>query len=76
MDIEKNFAANLRALRAMHQMSRAKLGRALKIHPLTIGNWESGTHVPTVKNAIKVSEYFGVSYLTLFDFNPLNRTLG
>jgi DNA-binding XRE family transcriptional regulator len=75
MDPIKNFAANLRALRAIHELSREQLAKKLKVHPMSIRQWESGTHAPKIDNAIKVAEYFKVKFLTLYDYNVLIASL-
>jgi transcriptional regulator with XRE-family HTH domain len=75
MDIIKNFGANLRALRAIHQLNRKKMAKDLKVSQSTIARWETGSIAPAVEDVVRIAHYFGVRYLTMLDTNPLIRTL-
>jgi transcriptional regulator with XRE-family HTH domain len=75
VDVIRNFGANVRALRAIYQISRKKMAKDLKVSQSTIARWETGTIAPAVDDVVRIAHYFDVRYLTMLDTNPLIRTL-
>lgn len=55
------FAGNLRALRARRNISQNEAARLIGINPTTLGSYESSACGPSLENACKIAEFYGVS---------------
>lgn len=55
------FAGNLRALRARRNISQNEAARLIGINPTTLSSYESSACGPSLENACKIAEFYGVS---------------
>lgn len=58
-------AGNLRANRARLNISQRELAEKSKITQQTIANYERGLTIPSIENACKLADVFGVSLESL-----------
>ncbi len=56
-----DFANQLRRLRKLHNVSCAKLAKAIGVSKCTIVNYENYNNRPTVETACRLAVFFGVS---------------
>lgn len=56
-----NFNKNLKKIREKNKITTNTLASAIKVKPYTITDWETGRSEPSIKNLIKLSQYFNVS---------------
>ena len=56
-----DFANQLRRLRKLHNVSCAKLAKAIGVSKCTIVNYENYDNRPTVETACRLAVFFGVS---------------
>lgn len=56
-----DFANQLRRLRKLHNVSCAKLAKAIGVSKCTIINYENYNNRPTVETACRLAVFFGVS---------------
>lgn len=61
MDNKQVFAQNLKALRAKMGIMQRDAARRLQIQPTAFLAYERGEKLPTVKNLIKIADFFDVS---------------
>ena len=55
------FGGNLRALRARRNISQSEAARLIGINPTTLSSYESSACGPSLENACKIAEFYGVS---------------
>ena len=55
------FAGNLRALRARRNISQNEAARLIGINPTTLSSYGSSACGPSLENACKIAEFYGVS---------------
>lgn len=58
----------LREYRELREITQSQLAQAIGVKRTTISMIESGANRPSLKTALKLSKYFGVSVEELFDF--------
>lgn len=56
-----DFANQLRRLRKLHNVSCAKLAKAIGVSKCTIINYENYNNRPTIETACRLAVFFGVS---------------
>lgn len=56
-----DFANQLRRLRKLHNVSCAKLAKAIGVSKCTIVNYENYNNRPTIETACRLAVFFGVS---------------
>lgn len=59
-EIGKAFGITLKALRASKKLSLKNLSNIIDIPDATINRYENGINIPTITQAIKISEFFEI----------------
>lgn len=59
------FAKNLQNMMEKKKISNYRLAKDLAISASNVGYWLAGQKVPSVENAMKLAEYFGVTVESL-----------
>lgn len=54
------FSTNLKYLREQKNLSQNKLGKMIGVNQTTIARWEADNRIPTIDNAIDVSEALNI----------------
>lgn len=65
--MKNNVVYGIKALRKRRNLSQATLGRALGISRSKVSSWELGRRELSLKDAIKVANYFNVTLDYLVD---------
>ena len=58
---ETPITINLQNLRKQNKLSQKELADILQVKQATISNWEKGTREPSIKDIIKIKQYFKIS---------------
>ena len=66
MDLEKNLAHNIKALRERQGVTQEQLAEELHISFQAVSKWENGVSVPDTMMLPKIAQYFGVAIDALF----------
>lgn len=69
---EKNFPIILKNLMKNKKISHSKIALDCSMAKATLNSYLSGVNVPTLVNAIKLSEYFGITIDNLLGINKLS----
>ena len=62
MNATPDMRLSLKALRNNKNLTQQELGKELNVSKKTIGSWEKGTTVPSLKKVEEICVFFGVSY--------------
>lgn len=68
--MSKNFARNLRAYRAMANMTQTDLAKACEITRAAVNNYELGRSEPSFENLCKMAAALGVDIADLLSDKP------
>ena len=68
----KNFAKNLKRVRATLQMSQTSAAGALNITFSSFNAWENGRAVPRISKLKEISDVYKIDLSELIDFNPVS----
>ena len=55
------YGNTLKVLRTHKKLSLDALGKFVNMHPQTINRYENGVNIPTISQAAKLTEYFGMT---------------
>ncbi|MBQ9314586.1 MAG: helix-turn-helix transcriptional regulator [Clostridia bacterium] len=69
--MENNIIQGIKLLRKRKKLSQATMGRALGVSRSKISSWELGRRELSVKDAVRVANYFNVSLDYLVDPSDL-----
>ena len=58
---ETPIAINIQNLRKQNKLSQKDLADILQVKQATISNWEKGTREPSIKDILKIKQYFKIS---------------
>lgn len=58
---ETPIAINIQNLRKQNKLSQKELANILQVKQATISNWEKGTREPSIKDILKIKQYFKTS---------------
>ena len=58
---ECEFASNLRAFRALRDLSQAELAERAGVDVTSIQKWENGAYMPSLSNTVKLADALGVN---------------
>lgn len=76
MELEKNFAKNLKALRAMYNITQKELAEAVGCSEKAVSKWECGLSIPDIQLLLSVAKYLKTSVEALFSENSKIYLLG
>lgn len=62
-----NFSKNLNKLRIKRNISIKALAKAIGVSASTISSWEKGKSKPRINHAIKIVQFFEISFKELLD---------
>lgn len=58
---ETPISINIQNLRKQNKLSQKDLADILQVKQATISNWEKGTREPSIKDILKIKQYFKIS---------------
>lgn len=64
-----SFAKNFKRLRQRSGLSQQQIASIFNVDQTTISKWENGERNPSLKIALKISEFFGTNIENLFTGN-------
>jgi transcriptional regulator with XRE-family HTH domain len=77
MELLDHVAAKIRDLRLSYNsgegLSQESLAARLKVAPNTISRWETGTYRPGIKDLEQISRFFGVSIMSFFPSEMIDK---
>ena len=71
----EEFANRLRMLRTNARMSQAELAQRVGVDLGSVGNWEAGAYMPSLKTTVRLADVFGVSLDQLAGREPVTIQL-
>lgn len=71
--ISRAFGRSLRALRTYKKLSLNALSEETDIPNPTINRYENGINIPTITQAIKLTDYFGVTIEEMIVFGVIDE---